>query len=688
MNNIANPLLSNYGLPHFDRIQASNAQPAVDAVLVECEALLLKLEENPGTTWDSLLAPLEEIRRKIHSTWGPIQHLIGVKNSPALREAYQASMPKMVSFSLRLSQSKPIFQALKALRDANDFDQQPSAKQRVISSSLLQAKLSGIELEGPAQERFNAISQEMSQLQTSYSNNVLDSSKEFEHVISEAKALTGIPANYLEMWSGNYLLRHPESKSTPDEGPWSITLDMPSYLPFMKYCADRGLREKLYRGYVTRASSGNFDNSPNIYKILELRTEQAKLLGYGSYAELSLATKMAGNVEAVDKLLGDLANASTQKAHDEIKELNAFANKSGLTGKIQNWDTQFYLEKMREEKFDFSDDELRPYFPLPRVLEGLFKLLNQLFSIQVVESPTRVEKWNNDVLYYDVLDEKSAKIAGFYLDPYARPGEKRGGAWMDTCLDRGNFQGKKVYPIAYLVCNGTPPVGETPSLLSFDEVETLFHEFGHGLQHMLTKVDVLEASGINGIEWDAVELPSQFMENWCYQKNVVKSLTKHIHTGASLPDDLFEKISKAKTFNAANFMVRQLHFAMTDIELHHRFKPESGEKVEGLNRRISSKVAAMQPIEEDRFLCAFEHIFSGGYSAGYYSYKWAEVLSADAFERFEEEGLDEKNIARVGANFRDTVLALGGSQHPMDVFVKFRGRKPDPTALLKHNDLR
>lgn len=688
MNNISNPLLGNYGLPHFDRIQASDAQAAVDAILAESEALLSKLEQNPGKTWDNLLVPLEEIRRKIHSTWGPIQHLIGVKNSPALREAYQASMPKMVTFSLRLSQSKPIFQALKALRDAPDFDQLPSAKQRVISSSLLQAKLSGIELEGPAQERFNQISQEMSQLQTAYSNNVLDSSKEFEYVISDGKALTGIPANYLEMWSGNYLLRHPESKSTPDQGPWGITLDMPSYLPFMKYCTDRNLREKLYRAYVTRASSGSFDNNPNIYKILELRGEQAKLLGYNSYAELSLATKMAGNVEAVDKLLGDLANASTQKAHDEIKDLNAFATKSGLVGKIMNWDTQFYLEKMREEKFDFSDDELRPYFPLPRVLEGLFKLLKQLFSIQVVESPTPVEKWNNDVLYYDVLDEKSEKIAGFYLDPYARPGEKRGGAWMDTCLDRGNFQGKKVFPIAYLVCNGTPPVGDTPSLLSFDEVETLFHEFGHGLQHMLTKVDVLEASGINGIEWDAVELPSQFMENWCYQKNVVKSLTKHIHTGASLPDDLFDKISKAKTFNAANFMVRQLHFAMTDIELHHRFMPESGEKVEGLNRRISSKVTAMQPIEEDRFLCAFEHIFSGGYSAGYYSYKWAEVLSADAFERFEEEGLDDKNIARVGANFRDTVLALGGSQHPMDIFVKFRGRKPDPTALLKHNDLR
>ncbi len=688
MTTVFNPLLGNYDLPHFDRIKATDAQAAVDAVLAECEGILAKIEANPGKTWDLLLAPLEEIRRKIHSTWGPIQHLIGVKNSPALREAYQASMPKMIAFSLRLSQSKPIFNALKALRDAKDFESLSSAKKRVITNSILQAKLSGIELEGKAQEGFNEISQDLSKLQTTYSNNVLDSSKEFELVISDAKSLADIPQNYLGMWSTNHLTRHPETTTSTEAGPWSVTLDGPNYIPFMKYCADRSLREKLYRAYVTRASSGAFDNNPNIYKILELRSEQARLLGYASFAELSLATKMAANVAAVDKLLGDLAQASTAKAHEEIKELNAFAARSGLEGLIRNWDTQYYLEKMREEKFNFSDDELRPYFPLPRVLEGLFKLLNQLFSITVVKSPTPIETWNADVLYFDVLDEQSTKIAGFYLDPYARPGEKRSGAWMDTCLDRGTFLGKKVYPIAYLVCNGTPPVGDTPSLLSFDEVETLFHEFGHGLQHMLTKVDVLEASGINGIEWDAVELPSQFMENWCYQKNVIKSLTKHIKTGASLPDDLFEKISRAKTFNAANFMVRQLHFAMTDLELHHRFEAASGEKVEALNRRISAQVAALQPIEEDRFLCSFEHIFSGGYSAGYYSYKWAEVLSADAFERFEEEGLDDKNIARVGADFRDTVLALGGSQHPMEVFIKFRGRAPDPSALLKHNDLR
>ncbi|MES2743840.1 MAG: M3 family metallopeptidase [Bdellovibrionota bacterium] len=684
---MTNPLLQNYGLPHFDRIQASDVQPAVDAVLAECESILQSLEKNPGTTWDSLLVPLEEIRRKIHSTWGPTQHLIGVKNSPALREAYQASMPKMVEFSLRMSQSKPIFEALKKIRASQEYAAYPAAKKRVIDSSILSARLSGIELEGKAQERFNQISQEMSQIQTTFSNNVLDSTKEFELVVSDKKAFDGVAESYLEMWAASYQARHPDSTSTPSSGPWSITLDMPSYLPFMKYSTDGNLRETVYRAYVTRASNGNFDNNPNIYKILQLRHEQAQLLGYKSFAEVSLATKMAGTFAAVDKLLSDLASSSTHKAHEELKDLGAFAAKSGLKRPLENWDVPYYLEKMRQEKFDFSADELRPYFPLPRVLDGLFKLVGTLFGIKVVESKVPVQKWNDDVLYFDVLSDKSEKIAGFYLDPYARPGEKRGGAWMDTCLDRGNFQGQRVYPIAYLVCNGTPPVGDTPSLLSFEEVETLFHEFGHGLQHMLTQIDVLEASGINGIEWDAVELPSQFMENWCYQKDVIKSLTKHIKTGESLPDDLFEKINKAKTFNAANQMVRQINFAMTDMELHHRFDPHSNEKAEDIHRRIAKKVSAMQPLAEDRFLCAFEHIFSGGYSAGYYSYKWAEVLSADAFGRFEEEGLDEKNIARVGASFRDTVLALGGSQHPMEVFVKFRGRKPDPQTLLKHNDL-
>jgi oligopeptidase A len=679
-----NPLLGNASLPHFDRITPDHVRPAVSQILQHCEAALQELERSAVASWKGLLEPLEAIRRELHTTWSPVQHLTGVKNSPALREAYEASLPQIVSFSLRMSQSRPIYKALKKIHEGEEWQRLNPAQQRVIHHQLLNAQLSGIELEGVKQERFNEISQRLSQLQTTYSNHVLDATKEFELLVTQADDMKGVPETFRAIWASNHQQRHAGSMATPDQGPWSVTLDFASYMPFLKYCQNRQLREKLYRAYITRASAGPLDNTAMIYEILKLRREQAQLLGYTSYAEVSLAMKMAGSVEAVDTLLRELALASRSMAHKELAELSSF---SGLGSDLKNWDLYYYLEKMRQNKFDFSDDELRPYFPLPRVLEGLFSLVRKLFGIQVVESPTAISRWHPDVHYYDILDEKDLKIAGFYLDPYSRPAEKRGGAWMDICLDRGRYKGQDILPVAYLVCNGTPPVGSTPSLLSFDEVETLFHEFGHGLQHMLTRIDQLDVAGINGIEWDAVELASQFMENWCYQKSVVKNLTKHIKTGESLPDALFQKISEAKTFNAANLMVRQLHFAMVDMELHHRFNPEGEQRIEDVNRRIAQDVCAIQPLPEDRSLCTFEHIFSGSYAAGYYSYKWAEVLSADAFSRFEEEGLDEQTVARVGRDFRDTVLALGGSLHPMDVFMRFRGRPPEVKALLRHNGL-
>ncbi len=683
-----NPLLDNHDLPHFDRIAPEHVRPAAEEILRRCEAALQQLEASAEVSWLGVLEPLERIRRQLHSTWSPVQHLIGVKNSAALREVYESTLPLMVSFSLRLSQSKAVFARLKSLREGPLWSQLNSAQQRVIHHALLNARLSGIELEGPEQERFNEISKRLSQLQTSFSNNVLDATKEFELLVRNPADLEGVPANFKAYWSGNFNQRHPnDAKSTVEEGPWSVTLDFASYMPFLKYCRNRTLREQIYRAYVTRASTGKLDNRPNIHEIIELRQEQARLLKYPNYAEVSLAMKMAGKVPAVDQLLHDLADAAALPARREIDELKVFAGQLGQREELKNWDMHYYLEKMRQKKFDFSDDELRPYFPLPRVLEGLFSLLKKLFGIQVEEKKTGIPRWHPDVMYFDVLDEKNKKIAAFYLDPYSRPAEKRGGAWMDTCLDRGHYQGREIVPVAYLVCNGTPPIGSTPSLLSFDEVETLFHEFGHGLQHMLTRIDQLDVAGINGIEWDAVELPSQFMENWCYQKPVIKNLTKHIETGATLPDELFDKINLAKTFNAANSMVRQLHFAMVDMELHARFDPQGKETIEELNARIANKICPIPPLPEDRALCTFEHIFSGSYAAGYYSYKWAEVLSADAFSRFEEEGLDDGTVARVGRDFRDTVLSLGGSLHPMDVFTRFRGRPPRVDALLRHNGL-
>ncbi len=444
----------------------------------------------------------------------------------------------------------------------------------------------------------------------------------------------------------------------------------------------------MYRANVTRASSGAFDNTTHIQEILKLRQEKAKLLGFGSFAELSIESKMAESVAKVDELLTDLRDASYRIAQKEVQELKDFAAKSGLKENFQNWDQFYYSEKLRISQFSLSDEELRPYFPLPKVLNGLFSLVHRLFGITIKVDQRDIDVWHPDVSYYDIYDEHDTKIAGFFLDPYSRPENKRGGAWMDTCIDRGYFHDKIYLPVAYLVCNATPPSKDKPAMLSFREVETLFHEFGHGLQHMLTKINESAAAGINGVEWDAVELPSQFMENWCYHKPTLIGLTEHVETGEKLPDALFDKIIQARSFQSAIAMTRQLHFAMIDMELHHRYDPHSTDDIFTINQRIAEKVAAFLPLPEDRFLCAFSHIFAGGYAAGYYSYKWAEVLSADAFSRFEEEGLDDDQAIQVaGASFRDTVLSLGGSVHPMQVFKSFRGREPKVDALLRHSGI-
>ena len=456
----------------------------------------------------------------------------------------------------------------------------------------------------------------------------------------------------------------------------------------MRFCTNRDLREKVYTAFVTRSSAGKFDNSEKIVEILKLRQEKAALLGYKSFAELSIASKMAGDVAEVDQLLKDLRESSYPQAEKELNELKEFAKSKGFSGDFKNWDTSFYSDKLKQELYSYSEEDVRPYFPMPKVLDGLFNLVSKIFKITVKENQDNAPVWNKDVKFYDIFDDKEQKIASFYLDPYSRPADKRGGAWMDTCIDRGLHENQILLPVAYLICNSTPPVGDKPSLMSFREVETLFHEFGHGLQHMLTKVDHLDAAGINGVEWDAVELPSQFMENWCYHKPTLMSLTSHVETGETLPDDLFEKIKSSKNFQSALMMVRQLHFGMIDIELHHRFNPETDNFIER-NKEIAKAASPVPVMDFDRFLCSFSHIFAGGYSAGYYSYKWAEVLSADAFAKFEEAGLDdEKKIEEAGLEFRDTVLALGGGQHPMDVFKTFRGRAPSPDALLRHSGLK
>jgi oligopeptidase A len=451
----------------------------------------------------------------------------------------------------------------------------------------------------------------------------------------------------------------------------------------------RDLREKMYRARIAIAAQGEWDNSPIIDKILQLRQEQSKLLGFNTYAEQSVATKMAGKVSAVDKLLEELLTASWEPGKKEHAELEAFAKANGFNEKLLEWDIPYYAERLKEQRYQYSEDELRPYFPIHKVLDGMFALVAKIFAVKVEPADGSAPVWHPDVRFFKVIDESSQKqIAAFYLDPFARPGLKRAGAWMDDCMNRRKMGATIDLPVAHLICNGTPPVGNKPGLMGFDEVHTLFHEFGHGLQHMLTVIDDVGASGINGVEWDAVELASQFMENWLYHEPVLRSISGHYETNAPLPDHYVKKILEARNYRAASIMLRQLHLGMTDLELHHRYVIGGKETSHDVFNRLAKKTSVLPPRSENRFLCAFSHIFAGGYSAGYYSYKWAEVLSADAFAAFEETGLDnDKSLRETGRRYRDTILALGGGEHPMNVFIKFRGREPSTKALLRHSGL-
>jgi oligopeptidase A len=683
-----NPLLNTDGLPRFDQIKPEHIVPAVRQVLAQAEQRLTEIEQRLSgldrPSWDDLIVPLEELDRPFDFAWKPIGHLFGVLNSPELRTAYETVLPEVVRFGLRASQSRPIYNAIVRLNEQAGDSLAPT-RRRIVDQKLLSAKLSGIALEGVQRERFNAIAEELSQLSTDFSNHVLDATKAFELILTKLEEVEGLPPSLLQLAEQSYRQKHSDQKPDGSAGPWRITLDGPIVTPFLQHSRRRDLRETVYRAFISRASSGEWDNSENISKILKLRREKAELLGYRTFAELSLAEKMAPGVAAVEEMFEKLRAASRSPAEHDLAELKSLAASSGQTGEFKHWDAAFWAERLREQRYDFNDEQLRPYFPLPRVLDGLFALLTKIFGITIQPADGEAPTWHPDVRFFRVFDAGTNQpLAAFYLDPYSRPENKRGGAWMDTCLPRRRFKGQVELPVAHLVCNGTPPVGDTPSLMTFREVETLFHEFGHGLQHMLTTVDEADAAGINGVEWDAVELPSQFMENWCYHRPTIRGLSAHYQTGEPLPDELFNKITAARNFRAASQMLRQLHFGMTDISLHHQFDPSSNESPFDVQRRMAEKTSVMPPLPEDRMLCAFSHIFSGGYAAGYYSYKWAEVLSADAFGAFEEAGLDnEEAVKATGRRFRDTVLSLGGSRHPLEVFRAFRGRDPDPMALLK-----
>ncbi len=678
-----NPLLLGQGLPPFDKIEATHVVPAITELLSELEIQLTDLENNITPTWSGLVEPLTRIEEKLGWSWGIVGHLMGVKNSPELRSAYETVQPQVVQFLSRFSQSQPIYKGFKALRDSGEWQNLQPAQQRVVEAAIRDAELSGVGLEGDKKERFNNIQLELAELSTKFSNNLLDATKAFKMKLTQPEEIAGLPESLLAL-AAQTARSEGEENSTPQSGPWVITLDFPSYFPFMKYSANRDLREKIYKASISRAASGELNNNPLIERILELRREQANLLGYETYAEVSLARKMAASVEEVEQLLEELRGVSYEAAKKDLEDIKAFAG----TDDLKHWDITYWAEKQREAKFNFTAEELRPYFPLPQVLEGLFGLAKRIFGVTITSADGAAPVWAEGVRYFDIKDEKGEVIAHFYLDPYSRPAEKRGGAWMDICIGRAKFGDEIRLPVAYLVCNQTPPVDGKPSLMTFEEVTTLFHEFGHGLQHMLTKVDYPGAAGINNVEWDAVELPSQFMENWCYDRPTLMNMASHYETGETLPEHYYQKLLAARNYMSGSGMLRQLHFSFLDLELHHRYQPGGTETPAQVRNRLAQTTTVMAPLEEDAFLCSFGHIFSGGYAAGYYSYKWAEVLSADAFAAFEEVGLDnEEAVKEVGYRFRDTILGLGGSLHPMEVFREFRGREPDTQPLLRHSGL-
>ena len=683
-----NPLLNWDIFPDFPSITAEHVAPAMREAIDLSLAELETLEAAAPRTWHGLLAPLERLTDRVTRAWGLATHLHNVRNSPAMRQAYAEAQPLVVEFSNRLGQSRPVYDALTALQAGPDFPRFSQALRRSVDLLVRDATLQGVGLAPEDRARFNAISQELAELGTRFTNNVLDATQAYALVLTAPEDVAGLPADSLRLAAAKARERG-HAEATAEAGPWAVTLDLPSFLSFMQHAARRDLREDVYRAYITRASQGDGDNLPLIRRILALRWEQAALLGFENFAAMSLARKMAPDVAGIESLLGTIREAATDPAIADLIELGDLAKAGGQSDEVQPWDVMFWAERLKEDRFGLRDDLLRPYFPLPSILGGLFDLVHELFDVRIAEAHG-VPVWHPDVTYYNVLDTAGNEIAGLYLDPYARPEEKRGGAWMDELCGRSTVcapAGREIrLPVAYVNCNQRPGLDGAPSLMSFQEVTTLFHEFGHALQHMLTTARHGFVAGISNVEWDAVELSSQFMENWCHHRPTLTRLARHFETGEPMDDETLDRLLAARTFRAGSNALRQVSFALTDLALHTA-DPEGLDPLETA-QAIARDILPLPPLPEDRFLCSFSHIFAGGYAAGYYSYKWAEVLSADAFGAFEEAGLDDPQTRRAqGLRFRDTVLALGGGRHPMDVFRLFRGREPDPQALLRQEGL-
>ena len=680
---MSNPLLEIHELPPFSAIQPEHVEPAIsqliDANRKHLQALLSDLQQ---PSWDNLVAPLEAQGDLLDQAWSPVSHLNAVCNNDALRTAYNNSLALLTEYGTEVSQNTELYNAYQQLADSEDYGRLTQAQKQAVDNALRDFRLGGVALDGEQKKRFGAIQKRLSELSTQFSNNVLDATQAWFKHFTDAEALAGLPESALAQAA--------QAAAQKQLSGYVVTLDFPSYLAVMMYADNRQLREEMYTAYVTRASAdgkkadgssaAQWDNSALITETLALRHELAQLLGFANYAERSLASKMAESTQQVLDFLNELAQKSRPLAERDIQELRDFAATQGCTD-LQPWDMTYYSEKLRVEKYAISQEELRPYFPAERVITGMFDVVKRLYDIDIVQVAV-FDSWHPDVRFYHIF-KNGEKIASFYLDLFARE-HKRGGAWMADCRVRRKTDTGTQLPVAFLTCNFTPPVGDTPSLLTHDEVTTLFHEFGHGLHHMLTQIDVAAVSGINGVAWDAVELPSQFLENWCWEPEAIPLISAHYQTAEPLPQALLDKMLAAKNFQSGMQMVRQLEFSLFDFRLHAEYDPANPQDPQAVLDQVRRDVAVVQAPAFNRFQNSFSHIFAGGYAAGYYSYKWAEVLSADAFSRFEEEGIFN---AQTGESFLHEILQQGGSKAPMELFINFRGREPSIEALLRHSGL-
>lgn len=680
MTECGNPLIEPKRLPAFSEIRPEHIQPAIDRVLEDNRRGIKQLQSMAGgATWESFVRPLEDMEDRLSKIWSPVSHLNAVKDSDDLRREFEACLPKLAAYGTELGQNQEIYAGFRNLRNSPGFATLDQAQQMTVEHALRDFRLTGVDLPEREKQRFKEIQERLSTLGNQFEHNLLDATQSWHMHLNDPGDLAGLPESALDM-------ARQVARDSGQEG-WRFTLDMPSYMAFMTYADNRSLRETMYEAYATRASecgpdAGQYDNADVMVEILALRREMSQLLGFDNYAEYSLATKMAESPDQTIAFLEDMARRARPVARIEVRELERFAADEVGIQELQAWDVLYCSEKLKQSLYDFSEEEVRPYFPVDAVLGGMFRIVSRLYGLKI-ERVQGVDVWDPAVRLYQIEDSSGRLRGQFFVDLYMRP-HKRGGAWMDAFVNRRRSGDEVQVPVAGLICNFNIPTGDKPALLTHDEVVTLFHEFGHGLHHMLTLVDYLSVSGINGVAWDAVELPSQFLENWCWQSEALDLIGGHYESMEPLPQALLEKMRRARNFQSGMQMLRQVEFSLFDLRLHTDFEGRDAASIQVLLDDLRAEIAVLLPPDYNRFQNTFSHIFAGGYAAGYYSYKWAEVLSADAFSLFEESGIFDQNT---GQSFLANILEIGGSVDPLEAFVAFRGRKPQVDALLRHSGL-